>query len=446
MSSSLVVTEDPAHRWQSRVHVATTWTAIAGYGLIAVFLGGFGIWATTAELDGAAIAPGIVAATGQNVLVAHLDGGIVASIDVREGDRVKAGQRLLELDRTEQQTLRNRLRDRSLDLGLQAAVLRAERDGADAPDIAAARAAGAGDAIFDEMATEYLKEFSAGLSRFKAEQDILGRRVAALQEGIIGLQAQKTAGQDQLALVRDEIGRKKDLLDKGLTNRSDYTILLRTEADLIGQIGALQSQIASAITQTEEARSQIERLKTQRVEDAVTQLNKVRADARDASEQIVAVEAKLARSDVRAPVDGIVVRSMLNAKGSVVRPGEAVVELLPTTDALIVEARVQPSDIDAIAAGQRASLQFSALNARTTPRVDGTVIYVSADRQIDPKSGQAYYIARVRIAEKLPAEIKPSQIYPGMPVETFFITGERTFAEYLVRPIEDSFSRAFREE
>ena len=139
-------------------------------------------------------------------------------------------------------------------------------------------------------------------------------------------------------------------------------------------------------------------------------------------------------------------RSLYNSVGSVIRPGEQVLELLPTSQHLIIEAHVSPRDIDSVKIGQQARLRFAALNTRTTPEVPGTVSYLSADRQVDQKTGQAYYVARLRIADNLPPQIRPEQIYPGMPVETYVGTGDRTFFEYLARPILDSFSRAFREE
>ncbi len=436
----------PAARWQDGLNGRTGGIALAGYLVVGAFLGGFGWWAATAGLDGAIIAPGVVAAAGQNVMVQHFDGGVVEAVLVREGDRVSAGQTLIRLDATDAQTALNRLTNQLVEQQLKAARLRAERDGAATLVLPQDLADGADGFDVDAMIAEHRKEFDARSARFNAELSILGQRVTALQKAIEGLEAQKQASDDQLVLVREEIERKKGLLDKGLTNRSEYTDLLRTEADLIGQTGAIQSQIASSATQTIEAREQIERLRTQRVEQAVTELNAVRVSIRDLEEQIVSARKTLDRVAIVAPVDGIVVHSIVNAPRSVLRPGDRLIELLPTTSELIVEARVPTTDIDAIALGQEASLQFSALNTRVTPRVPATVSYVSADRQVDPDTGHPYYTTRLTISHTLPPEIRPDQIYPGMPVETFITTGERTFAEYLVKPLLDSFTLAFREE
>jgi HlyD family secretion protein len=298
---------------------------------------------------------------------------------------------------------------------------------------------------FPDVVAEQQVEFDARHARYIAEREILNQRIAALEEAIAGLDSQKKASEDQLKIVREEIDRKKQLLDEGLTNRSEYTNLLRAEAELIGQAGALQSQIASSSTQIIETRQQIERLTTARVEDAVAELNKERADIADIEEQARAARNVLDRTVIRAPADGIIVRSAHNSVSSVIRAGEPVMELLPTSDQLVIEARISPHDIDTLRIGQTARLHFSALNARTTPQVPGTVTYISADRLVDQTSNQPYYTARLKITDDLPPGVSRNQIYPGMPVEAYIATGDRTFVEYLVRPLLDSFNRAFRE-
>lgn len=432
--------------WQKRVQTRIGTVSMMGYGVIALFILGFGVWAATAPLGGAAIAPGVVAAAGQNVMIQHLEGGIVREIAVHEGERVEAGQPLIVLDATAAEAMLNRQSNQLYSLKVQAAALQAERDGLDDftdPTVDMSEVRGFD---LDGLIAEHRKEFKARLARYMAEQSILQQRVEGLIEAVNGLEAQKKAGEEQLVIIDDEIGRKKGLLDKGLTNRSSYTDLLRVQAELIGQLGQTQSQIATSATQQLEAKQQIERLTTSRVEQAVTELNKVRAGIRDVEEQVRAAKSILDRTVIRAPVDAIVVRSLYNSVGSVIRPGEQVLELLPTTGHLIIEAHLSPRDVDSVRIGQDARLRFPALNARITPDVPGTVSYLSADRQVDTKSGQAYYVARLRIADELPPEIKPEQIYPGMPVEAYVGTGDRTFLEYLARPILDSFERAFREE
>ncbi|MDX8448601.1 HlyD family type I secretion periplasmic adaptor subunit [Mesorhizobium captivum] len=432
------------YRWQRNVDTRTNRITLAGYASVSVFLLGFGFWGAMAPIAGATIAPGVVAAAGQNVMIQHLEGGVVSSIKVREGDRVLRGQALIVLDPTVAQSQLNRVLKQWVAQKAEIARLEAERDGLE--KIALPRDLGAysGAPEFSNVFAEQTKEFQARLARYAAEQEILRQRVTALQEAVAGLKAQKDAAENQLAIVNAETERKRHLLEKGLTNRSEYTDLLRSTAELVGQAGSLEAQIASSATQTVEAREQIERLTTSRVEDAVTELNKAQAQVADLEEQINAARSVLARTIIRAPVDGIIVRSLYNSEGSVIRAGEVAMELLPTNE-LIVEAKIKPEDIDSIRVGQGANMMLTALNARTTPKVSGKVFYISADRLITPSTGQPYYTVRLKMVDKLPPQVKPEQIYPGMPVETFISTGERTFLTYLTKPLVDSFQRAFRE-
>ncbi|WP_245442684.1 HlyD family type I secretion periplasmic adaptor subunit [Mesorhizobium hawassense] len=434
-----------AYRWQDSVDTGTNRIVLAAFGVVVAFLLGSGFWAATAPIAGATIAPGVIVAAGQNVMIQHLEGGVVRSIKVREGDRVSRGQALILLDPILAQAQLNRVLKQWVARKTEIARLEAERDGL--KEIVFPKDLGGySDASeFSDVLREQSKEFLARLARYTAEAEILKQRVTALQESIGGLRAQEKGMENQLTIVNEETDRKKKLLEKGLTNRSEYTDLLRSSAELAGQAGSLEAQIASSETQIGEAQEQIERLTTSRVEDADGELNKVRADVADLEEQINAARSVLDRTTIRAPVDGIIVRSLYNSEGSVIRAGEAVMELLPTTNELIVEAKIKPEDIDAIRVGQDANMMFTAMNTRTTPKVPGKVFYVSADRLVTPNTGLSYYTVRLRMADQLPPQIKPDQIYPGMPVETFISTGERTFLDYLTKPLLDSFQRAFRE-
>jgi HlyD family secretion protein len=432
-------------RWQANINNRTERITQLGAAGVATFLLIFGLWAATAPLAGAIIAPGIVAAAGQNVMVQHLEGGVISEIKVKEGQRVRRGQPLIVLDPILARAQLNRVLQQWVSQRAEMARLDAERDGLPTIPLPKDLTVYADSPDFNDIFAEQTKEFQARLARYKAEQAILKQRVAALQDSIVGLNAQKKSAEDQLAIVEGEADRKKRLLGKGLTKRSEYTDLLRSVAELVGQTGSLQAQIASSVTQIGEAQQQIERLTTSRVEDAVTQINKDRAQAADLEEQINAARSVVDRTTIRAPVDGVVVRSVYNSKGSVVRPGEVVMELLPTTGDLIVEAKIKPQDIDSIRVEQDASLMFTALNQRSTPKVRGKVFYISADRLVAPSTEQPYYLVRLKMSDKLPSEVKPEQIYPGMPVETFISTGERTFLAYLTKPLRDSFQRAFRE-
>ncbi len=431
--------------WAKTVPTSTWPSALLGYGSMAAFVAFFGYWAATAPLAGAAIAPGVVAASGQNLKLQHLEGGAVTAVLVKEGDRVKLGDRLLTLDPTVLQSQLDRFLKLEATLKAKQARLSAERDGKDTLEISADLISLAKNAGVASVIDEQQGEFAARLKRHRNELSILGERVAQLRESVIGLEARKTASDEQLKIVKSETLRKLKLLDQGLTARDQYTQLLRSQADLLGQVSSTESQIASAKNQINEAREQIERAKSQRIEDALGELSDASNKISDGEEQIKAARSMLERTIIKAPADGIIVSLKVNSPGIVLRPGDNVLELLPTTSDLVIDARIDPRSIDTVKVGQEARLRFTALNSTTTPEVAASVTYISADRLVDPATNQPYFQARLRITDNLPEEISRGQIYPGMPVETYISTGDRTFAEYLVKPLTDSFSRSFRE-
>lgn len=420
-------------------------TALAGYAAIALLVGGFGYWAAKAPLAGAVITQGTIAATGGNILIQHREGGIIKQLLVHEGDRVREGQDLILLDRTAAEADLNRLTRQWIALKASAARLEAERDGLATLAPIAEPAPAPFQPEFENLIREQKKEFDARLARFRSEQSILAQRVAMHRESVKGLNAQKLAIEQQAEVVKKELGIKTDLLDRGLTDRNEYSLLLRSEADLVGQAGALEANLASANTQIIEAEAQTERATTQRVEEALTKLDDVRTNLADIEERMRAAQAVLQRTTIVAPAAGIVVSSTYNSQGSVIGPGEKIMEILPTSSGLIVDAKLRPKDIDQVHVGQQAKLRLSALNTRLTPEVPATVSEISADRLIDQATHEPYFRAKLKITDALPAGVKREQLYPGTPVDAFISTGDRTFFEYLVRPMMDSFARAFRE-
>nr|WP_244661827.1 HlyD family type I secretion periplasmic adaptor subunit [Mesorhizobium huakuii] len=431
--------------WEGNPRTDIRRVAFAGYAATALFVGCLGYWAVSAPLSGAVMTQGTISATGGNILIQHPEGGIIEELLVHDGDRVQQAQDLIVLDPTAAQAELNRLTRQSIALRASAARLEAERDGLDrlAPITKPAPASLQPD--FEALIREQQKEFDARLARFRSEQSILAQRVAMHRQSVVALQSQKEAIQQQADIVKKELGIKTSLLDKGLTNRSEYSQLLRSEADLVGQAGALEANLAVANTQIVEAQEQIERLTTQRVEEALTKLDEVRSNLADIEEQIRAAEAVLRRTTIKAPAAGIVVSSTYNAKGSVIARGEKIMEILPTAPDLIVDARLRPKDVDQVRVGQPAKLRLSALNMRLTPEVSATVAQISADRLVDEATHEPYFRVKLRIAADLPPGVKPEQLYPGTPVEAFISTGDRTFFEYLARPMLDSFARAFTE-
>ena len=433
-------------QWQEKVPTRMTTSVLFGLLVVALFVAGFGVWAATAPLSGAAVASGVVQASGQNLVVEHLEGGIIKDILVKEGDRIKQGDTIMVLDDTRALAERNRVNVALI--ATEASIVRAqaERDGKDKLEfpvqlLAAARIDGLEADLEQQRA-----EFANRAERHVSDLAVLDQRAQALRDEIEGLEIQKTSEERKLEVTREELQDKESLLKKGLTSRSQVNQLQRAEADSLGRIGALTATIGQRKTSIAEIEEQRIGISATRRETASTQINDIRSKLSDLREQLRAREDILLRSIIRAPADGVVVKLSKNTVGSVVRPGEAVVEILPTGNELIIDARISPRDIDAVKVGQDADLRLTALNNRTTPQVAAKLIYLSADRLVDPNSREPYYVARLEMSQELPEGLTKDQIYPGMPVEAFIRTGDRTFLEYLVRPIQDSFAKAFREE
>ncbi|MEM1040045.1 MAG: HlyD family type I secretion periplasmic adaptor subunit [Pseudomonadota bacterium] len=436
---------DKKESWSDTVKTGIGGPSILGLLVLAAFFGSFVIWAIMAPLTGAAIAPGIVAASGQNQTIQHLEGGVIEALLVKEGDSVTAGQALIRLDPTQARSTRDRVKKALIAARLQAARLKAERDDSklsfDDGLISSVKEAG-----MQESLQEQRNEFEKRKALTASELGVLDQQMRASQDQIRGLQAQILATREQITVLEEEIAVKQALLDQQLTNRSEVLRLRRNRSELRGRVGELVASLGRARTSIVEARQRQVSLRAEAAEKAVTALNEIRRTIADAEQQILNAENILKRVVIRAPSDGVVVRINKNTPGSVVQRGEELLELLPTGGELIIEARLNPLDVDVVRVGQEANLRFSALNARTTPEIMGTVSYVSADRLTDPATNEVYYSARLKIAQTLPPEISSDRIFPGMPVETYIKTGDRTFFEYLGKPLTDSFSRAFREE
>lgn len=432
--------------WKNRLPTSVRGPIIVGLIIIGVFVGGFGIWGAVVPISGAAVASGIVAVSGLNQTVDHLEGGIIEEILITEGQRIKSGDIVVRLDPTRVKAERDRVTSQLISLQAKLYRTRAERDDAAALVFPQELQEMAADNGLSDDLQQQTREFESRLQRHQTELSVLDQRSQSTREEITGLEIQSNSEKTKLEVIRDELNQKKKLLDRGLTPRSQYNALQRAEADSEGRIGSLLATIAQRKTSLLENEKQVLRQNAARVEAASTDLNSVQAQVNDLEEQLRSREDILARLSIRSPVDGVVVKLNKNTVGSVIRPGETVLEILPTSVDLIIEARVPTQDIDVVRPGQKANVRFVALNTRTTPEIPALVTYVSADRLVDPDTRAPYYLARLQLEGELPLPLTRDQIYPGMPVDAFFGTGDRTFFQYLTRPISDSFNRAFREQ
>jgi HlyD family secretion protein len=417
-----------------------------GVTTVVLLVGGVGGWAVTTELSGAVIAPGLLVVESDVKKVQHPTGGVVGELRVRDGDRVKAGQIVLRLDET-QTRASLAIVTKSLDeLAARQARDEAERDGADNVVFPADLLTRMKDPDVAHVLKGEQKLFEIRRSAREGQVAQLKQRIAQFQEQIQGLNDQIMAKKRELELIQQELKGVRELWSKNLVPFSRVTSLERDAARLEGERGSLVSTVAQAkgkITETELQIIQID-------QDMRTEVGKELADIRGKTSELVekkvAAEDQLKRVDIRAPQDGMVHQLAVHTLGGVIGPqGEPIMLIVPEEDALMVEAKIAPQDIDQVHRGQKAVLRFSAFNQRTTPELDGEVSRVSADISQDQKTSTTYYTVRISVSEAEIARLNGLKLVPGMPVEVFIQTNPRTVVSYLVKPFHDQITRAFRE-
>ncbi|EKE44207.1 type I secretion membrane fusion protein, HlyD family [Oceaniovalibus guishaninsula JLT2003] len=414
---------------------------------LAILVGGFGTWAAMTNISGAIIAPGQIRVDRNRQVVQHPDGGVVAAILVDEGDRVEAGQVLIRLD---PMLLRSKLATSEAQLYeilARKARLEAERDVADTIAFPAILTdMQQHDAAVRDLLEGQRRLFEAREETVGQSVEQLGTRRAQIARQIEGIEAQQHALDSQLALMAEELESQQTLLDRGLAQASRVLALQREEARLEGSRGELLSASAEAAERISEIELQILALRTQRREEAITQLRDLQFREVEYVETVASLREQLSRLDITAPVAGIVYDLAVFAERSVIRPADPVLYIVPQDRALVITAQVEPIHVDQVRVGQEVVLRFPAFDQRTTPELRGRVLQISADSFEDERRGNAYYRAEVEMlpgqADRLPDTVT---LIPGMPVETYLRTADRTPLAYLVKPFTDYFNKAFRE-
>lgn len=430
----------PALRTSARPHI------LAGLAIVTVMFGGFGTWAALAPLDSAVVAPGTVAVYSNRKTVQHLEGGIVAEIFVRDGDRVAAGDLLVRLDATRADASLALIEGRLDELQAEAARLAAERDGRDAiafpPDLQAR----AHEPKLAPILAGQRALFAARRQSKAGEIAILKRRIARSNDEIGGLEAQRQSRARQIAILDDELRGLRSLFEKGFAPRTRILALERNREALNGERGELTAAIARAGSDIAESELQIVQLESRFREQVLEDLRQVSAEIHELAERRIAAADERRRTDIVAPRAGIVVGLDVFTQGGVITPGQPILHIVPDNDEHIVEAQLRPEDIDRVIAGQPATVRFPAFNARTTPTLEGSVLTVSADRLIDKLTGAPYYQAKIRIPEAELARLNGQALVSGMPAETFIAAGPRTALNYLLKPFLDALTRATKAE
>ena len=417
----------------------------AGVVLVGFLAVGVGGWASTAEISGALIAQGSVVVDSNVKKVQHPTGGVVGEVRARDGDRVKAGDILVRLDETVTRANLAIVTKGLNELYARKARLGAERDGADSVAVPKELAANVNDRDVAEALASERKLFELRRAARLGQKDQLQQRVKQLQEQITGLNAQLDAKSKETALIEQELQGVRDLWAKNLVQLNRLTSLEREEARLQGERGALIASAAEAKGKIVETELQILQVDQEFTSDVAKELRETDSKIGEYVERKVTAEDQLKRTDIRAPQDGVVFQSTANTVGGVITAGDPIMLIVPETDTLLVEAKVDPKDIDQVKLGQPVVLRFSAFNMRTTPELNGTVSRVAADTSNDQRTGQSYYVVRIAMTADELARLGDVRLTPGMPVEAFIQTGERTLISYLVKPLHDQLMRSLRE-
>lgn len=416
----------------------------AGITLGMLLFVGAGGWAATAQLTGAIIAPGMVKVDQNLKSIQHRDGGIISEIAIKEGDFVSKGQIMLRLDDAETRAELSIVRTQLVELMAKQARLMAERDNLDAIMMSEELSARTDD--FPHVFFGENRMFSGNRENRKSQKEQLVLGIDQLGEEIKGLELQRDAKIDEIALVKTEHVKIKGLTDKRLIETSRKYIIDREMAKLVGERGEVEANIARARARMGEIRLQIIAIDETARTEAQRELSSIEPKLSELRERRVAIEDRIARADIRAPLSGTVNELSVHTIGGVITPAEKLVTLVPADAALKIEAKLSPTDIDQVFVGQPAKLRFSAFNTRTTPELHGKVAYVSAATSSDPATGQVYYLCDVIVPSEELAKLGDSKLMPGMPVEVFVSTEQRTAMSFLSKPLADQFNRAFREQ
>ncbi len=433
-------------RQSGSAHASIRRHIVVGLVVVAVLAFGLGGWAATAQIAGAVIAQGTVVVDSNVKKVQHPSGGVVGEVRVHDGDRVKAGDILIRLDETVTRANLAIVTKGLTELYARKARLAAERDGADSVAAPPELAGKLDDPEVKEALASERKLFDLRRKARLGQKDQLQQRVKQLQEEIAGLSAQLDAKEKETTLIQQELQGVKDLWAKNLVPLNRLTSLQRDAAKIEGERGQLIASAAGAKGKIVETQLQIIQIDQDLSSDVAKELREIDSKIGEYVERKVTAEDQLKRTDIRAPQDGIVFQSTANTVGGVITAGDPIMLIVPATDNLMVEVKVDPKDIEQIQFGQPVALRFSAFDTRTTPEIDGTVARIAADTTTDQRTGQSYYLVRIAMSDE---EIKRLgdnvKLTPGMPVEAFIETGDRTMLSYLIKPLHDQLMRSFRE-
>jgi HlyD family secretion protein len=418
---------------------------IAGVAVVVFLTFGVGVWAGTAQIAGALIAPGTIVVDSNVKKIQHPTGGVVRELRVHDGDRVRADDLLVRLDDTIARANLAIVVKGLTELEARKARLAAERDRADAIKFPDDLLQNVGDPEVEQVLTAERKLFDLRRAARDGQKAQLRERIEQLQKEIIGLSAQQVSKEKEVALIEKELAGVQDLYQKNLVPLTRLNSLERDATRLDGERGQLVASIAQAKGKIAELNLQIIQVDQDTSSDVAKEMRETEGKIGEFVERKVAAADQLKHTYIRAPQAGTVFQSTVHTIGGVIPAGEQIMLIVPDADKLAVEARVNPQDVDKVQVGQDAVLRFSAFDMRTTPEILGKVNRVSADTSTDQRTGLSYYTIRIALDREETARLGNVKLVPGMPVDAFVQTGERTVISYLMKPLSDQIVRAFRE-
>lgn len=421
-------------------------SVLSGFAVVAMFVGAFAGWSMFADLDSAVVASGSIVVDSHRKTVQHLEGGILRKLHVREGDVVKAGQLLAELDSTQAAATLGQATSQHYSVKAQLARLRAEQAGKRViafPDHMMARFR---DKVVSEAITAQKQLFAARWRAHDGAIAILKQRIAQLANEIAAEKALLKSSEDQARFTETELANVQRLYKKGYERLPRVLQLQRSVADLRGRANNARSNVARLNQAIASAKLEITAVRDARQAEIAQNLQEVIPLDANLSDRTIAAQDVKDRQDIVAPQGGTIVDLKVFTVGGVIAPGQALMDIVPSDDSLVVEAKVKPADIDSVQNGLAARVRLTAYKSSNVSSVTGRVIHVSADQLSDPRTGDPYFASRVKVDADSLAALEGVKLQPGMPAEVMIVTGERRAIDYFIAPLSERMDRAFREQ
>lgn len=418
---------------------------LGGIAVVLFLVFGVGGWAATTEIAGAVLAPGTVVVETSVKKVQHPTGGVVGEILIKEGSKVKAGDLLMRLDETVTKANLQMVSKQIDALALREARLEAERDDKKNLDPPSTYSGQLSDPEIKKILAGELNLFVTRRDSKEGQKSQLKERIEQLREEIEGIAGQITAKTTEIELIGQEVKAAETLESKQLVSLEKMVRLRREAAQLKGAFGQLRSDAAQTKGKIAEVELQILRIDQDAKTEIGKELRETQSKLAEYGERKIAAMDQLKRVEIRAPQSGVVHQLSVHTVGGVVNQSEPIMLIVPENDRLMIDTRISPSSIDQVRLGHTALLRFSAFNMRTTPELIGTVMRVAADLSQDEKTGETYYTARIELSDDELKKLAENKLVPGMPADVQIKTDDRTVLSYLMKPLDDQISRAFRE-